>query len=83
MSNKFSLTKPHLYEIWVDKEYLEWTLFSPEDHTALSYDNLIRDHLGHVMNRVASMKCTFKEAKIVQDQIFDDYDASAFNNIIN
>lgn len=75
-SRPFDLEKPHLYEIWMNSDNTEWSLFCPEEQTKKSLKFLTKDLDGYRMTILASIKCTYQEAKDVSNDLMlsiDDY----------
>ncbi len=68
----YDIEKATYFELWANKNLTETALFCPDQHTEKSYKLLTRDVYGKQMYRVASMKCGYGDAKLIQEEVLND-----------
>lgn len=73
MGHEFDLEKPHYYEVWSDKEGGEYSLFSPEQTTKVTYKLLTHTVYDKPMICIANLKGTYLEAKIIYEEVIDQH----------
>jgi hypothetical protein len=73
-----------IYEIWMSKDYSEWSIFSPEEATLKEVSNkaYIYTTTNELMFIVASLYGTISDVKDVMLELHEDYDNNVFAELI-
>lgn len=77
-SRLFDLEKAHYYEIWAAPDNTEWSLFSPEQQTKKTYKLVTHDAYGYPMIRLACLKGSYEEAKLLYNDLMISIDDFGF-----